>query len=249
MACPKCGYERKPSDTAPDWQCPACGIAIAKYRAKAADAQALTASLKPDLSQLRLPFPARLASAAPDLALAGLFLWCWRSPMAWRPTLASELGMMMLMEFFVIHAGVFFFAAGGVAVLLVLLALYLAVGGAFAYFHGGWWPVVAFGALLASQAVTASVFLGRGPATFAKKRQFFYWGQGAACYILLGFVALMLPMPRLGFGSAAGRGYFWDSWWRIPPHEVMAWGFLAFGALGLIKLLEKPEWIEQQESP
>ena len=31
MQCPKCNYERKESDTAPDWQCPNCGIAVAKY--------------------------------------------------------------------------------------------------------------------------------------------------------------------------------------------------------------------------
>ena len=30
-ACPKCGYVRKPTDTAPDWQCPRCGIAYAKF--------------------------------------------------------------------------------------------------------------------------------------------------------------------------------------------------------------------------
>jgi glutaredoxin len=30
--CPKCGYTRKASDSAvPDWQCPSCGIAYAKY--------------------------------------------------------------------------------------------------------------------------------------------------------------------------------------------------------------------------
>ncbi len=34
-ACPKCGYVRKPSDTAPDWQCPSCGIAYAKVQAAA----------------------------------------------------------------------------------------------------------------------------------------------------------------------------------------------------------------------
>lgn len=28
--CPKCGYVRKPTDTAPDWQCPSCGVAYAK---------------------------------------------------------------------------------------------------------------------------------------------------------------------------------------------------------------------------
>jgi hypothetical protein len=36
--CPKCHYERKPSETAPDWQCPACGIAYAKYHAPAVSA-------------------------------------------------------------------------------------------------------------------------------------------------------------------------------------------------------------------
>jgi hypothetical protein len=29
--CPKCSYIRKPTDEAPAWQCPKCGIAIAKY--------------------------------------------------------------------------------------------------------------------------------------------------------------------------------------------------------------------------
>jgi glutaredoxin len=28
--CPKCQYERKATDQAPDWQCPACGVAYAK---------------------------------------------------------------------------------------------------------------------------------------------------------------------------------------------------------------------------
>ncbi len=32
-ACPKCGYVRKPADTAPDWQCPGCGIVYAKFGA------------------------------------------------------------------------------------------------------------------------------------------------------------------------------------------------------------------------
>ena len=29
--CPKCAYVRKNTETAPSWQCPACGIAYAKY--------------------------------------------------------------------------------------------------------------------------------------------------------------------------------------------------------------------------
>jgi glutaredoxin len=31
--CPRCRYERRPGDTAPDWQCPACGVAYVKAEA------------------------------------------------------------------------------------------------------------------------------------------------------------------------------------------------------------------------
>lgn len=31
--CPKCGYQRTQHDTAPDYECPACGIVYAKYKA------------------------------------------------------------------------------------------------------------------------------------------------------------------------------------------------------------------------
>jgi protein-disulfide isomerase len=30
MRCPKCGYERKPEEAAPEWQCPSCDVAYAK---------------------------------------------------------------------------------------------------------------------------------------------------------------------------------------------------------------------------
>jgi hypothetical protein len=38
MRCPKCAYERKPDDTAPEHECPNCGIIYAKYRERAAPA-------------------------------------------------------------------------------------------------------------------------------------------------------------------------------------------------------------------
>jgi hypothetical protein len=254
--CPKCGYARNSTDTAPDWQCPSCGIAIHKYQAQLAGAQALVATPAPELSHLRLPFANRLAGAAPDLALAALFLWCWIAPTAWRPTLASELGVLMLMEFFAIHSG-FFLAGAGPApgesvgaksfvIMMIVLAFYLPVGGAFMYFHGGWWPALALAWLLLSRVT--SVLVGRGPGEFEKKRQTFYWANGGAYYILSALLVLLLvPVPRLGFGSPRWHGYVWDSGWRIQPHEVMAWGFLSFGALALTKLLEKPEWIERQD--
>src|SRR5262245_53325543 len=36
MQCPKCSYIRKPTDNNPDWQCPSCGIAYAKFKKAAA---------------------------------------------------------------------------------------------------------------------------------------------------------------------------------------------------------------------
>lgn len=36
VTCPKCGYTRAESDQAPEWQCPACGVAYAKAAAAAA---------------------------------------------------------------------------------------------------------------------------------------------------------------------------------------------------------------------
>jgi hypothetical protein len=32
--CPKCGYQRRPEDTAPAWQCPSCQVAYAKVIAR-----------------------------------------------------------------------------------------------------------------------------------------------------------------------------------------------------------------------
>jgi glutaredoxin len=38
--CPKCRYERQTTDTAPDWQCPSCGIAYSKAEGPPAGVQA-----------------------------------------------------------------------------------------------------------------------------------------------------------------------------------------------------------------
>jgi hypothetical protein len=52
--CPKCGYARKPADTAPAWQCPSCGIAYNKFQAAAAAQAAGQSAAAPDLRQTRL---------------------------------------------------------------------------------------------------------------------------------------------------------------------------------------------------
>jgi hypothetical protein len=253
-SCPKCGYRRQLGDTAPAWQCPACGVAMEKFRAQLAEVNRLaTAVLVEEVPELpRLSLERRMVSAAPDLAMSSLFLWCWMAPAAWRPTLASELGLLMLMEFFALHSGTFLGGAvpiqqAGISTRIVtsaiVFAFYLPIAGAFAYFHGGWWPFLAFSWLLLSRVVSAAA--GAGSGSSEAKRMRFYWGVSGSFYVLMAIPTIVvLPMPRLGFDSA--RGVFWDTWWNLRPYEVMAWGFFYFGAVAVVKLLEKPSWIEKQ---
>ena len=47
QVCPRCKYKRKPTDLAPEWQCPSCGIVYSKFSAqqnKPAAAKAVTPS-------------------------------------------------------------------------------------------------------------------------------------------------------------------------------------------------------------
>ena len=65
--CPKCSYTRKATDSAvPDWQCPSCGIAYAKY---AEQPQAPVVSRGPVLSA---PAAAPMSAKALFFILAGL---------------------------------------------------------------------------------------------------------------------------------------------------------------------------------
>lgn len=254
IACPKCGYVRSASDVAPDWQCPACGIAIHKYRASRSEAGEARVVIDARPAPARLPLANRLASAAPDLAMCALFLWCWIAPTAWRPTLASELGSLMLMEFFALHLAMFLGGTAPVqrerlgvrlATALTVIAFYVPVAGAFAYFHAGWPAFLGFGWLLLARV--ACMLAGQGSGEYESKRMRFYWGAGVAYYVLCIVPALVLPLPQGGFRNATGL--VWDKWWALAPVVVIAWGFLYFASQAVIKLLEQPEWIEKAKDP
>ncbi len=257
--CPKCGHVRLPSDTVPEWQCPACGIAIAKFRAEAAkgvaSANPLTAGVVEVLEPVlppRLSFERRLGSATLDLLMAAVFLWCWIAPGAWRPAFVSELATLMLMEFLAIHSSLLMLrpdsreggkGASLVAGLLVML-FYIPIAGAVAYSQRSWWAFFAMAWLVSSRVLT--VLAGRGSADFEWKRTRFYWLISALLYVATVFAALFLPVPLLGFTGSSK--FVWDIWvnFWVDPEEMMAWGFLYFSALGALKLAEKPDWIAQE---
>ena len=62
IVCPKCRYVRKFADAGPTWQCPACGIAYAKYAAYVSQAKA---------SAKQLVVPPKTGEVAPPFALDG----------------------------------------------------------------------------------------------------------------------------------------------------------------------------------
>ncbi|MGE0483853.1 MAG: hypothetical protein AB7Q81_06925 [Gammaproteobacteria bacterium] len=80
QTCPKCGHRRAAASDIPDWQCPACGIAYAKYRAPAAETANAAAGLPrpppPLLGGGRTEFgDVALMTAAATAALLGLRAW------------------------------------------------------------------------------------------------------------------------------------------------------------------------------
>lgn len=96
-----------------------------------------------------------LGAAAPDLVLAGVFLWCWIQPLAWRKTLVAELMLVMLVEFLVVHSGPFLGVlvmgedsgtsrATRLKMLLGLGAVYLLFAGGMSAAFENWGPVLLF---------------------------------------------------------------------------------------------------------
>jgi hypothetical protein len=197
----------------------------------------------------------RLAGAAPDAALAGLYLWCWIEPTAWRKTLVAELMLVMLVEFLVVHSGPFFGMlatsdavvkerATRLKILLGLGCVYLLFAGGMAAAFESWGPVLLFAWLIGAKLV--AILAGRGTAVREQARQMAFWGLSVLFYLGAVFATLLLPVPKLG---VVRHGHYYgvpgSGEWVSHPNTVIAAGLIYFGALALVKLLEKPAWWEK----
>lgn len=194
----------------------------------------------------------RLAAAAPDAALAGLYLWCWLDPLAWRKTLVAELMLVMTVEFLVVHSGPFFgILVSGDAVtteratrlkiLLGLGAVYLLFAGGMSAAFESWGPVLLFVWLIGAKLL--AILLGRSTEVREQMRQMALWALSVIFYLGAVFATLLLPVPKFG---VTRHGHFYgipgEGEWVSHPYIVLAAGFLYFGALATVKLLEKPAW-------
>lgn len=194
----------------------------------------------------------KLFAAAPDLALAGAYLWCWIDPLAWRRTLVAELMLVMLIEFLVVHSGPFLgilvmgddvakSRATRLKILAGLGAVYLLFAGGMAAAFKSWWPVLLFVWLIGAKLLV--ILFGRGPGVPEQVRQMGLWGFSVVFYLGAVFATLFIPMPEFGV-TQHGRDYGvpGSGLWVDQPNRVIAAGLLYFGALGIVKLLENPDW-------
>ncbi len=197
-----------------------------------------------------LPLPRRIAHAVPDAVTAGIFLYAWWAPFAWRKTLVAELMLVMLIEFILVHAAPFL---GSIALAPNLstrervktFALFTFFYSLFVITYSttfrSWWPALGFVWL-----VTAKLFpmlTGTRQPDREQQRMMGYWGVSVACYMLAITATLFLPVPEFGInrhGSAYGIPGSGE--WVSRPHILIAAGFLYFGLLSLTRLVEQPTW-------
>lgn len=172
-------------------------------------------------------------------------VWLW--PFALGPLAVKTALLVMLLEFFLIHATGFFTAIGGapdvsrakrMLSLFGLTLFYLLMVGAFAWSFGEWWPLLAFLWLAVGKAAWA---WGTRPGTGdgAQAAAMVAWGGSVVAYIGGVFATLMLPVPRLGMTEAVqpAFGLQGGGVWIEEPHRVVAFGALYFALLCAGKLV------------
>jgi hypothetical protein len=200
---------------------------------------------------MRRDTASRVVPLLPDALSTGFFLVVWAHPFAFGPLSVQTAMLTMLLEFFLVHATGFFTVFANdqrgskwkrVGAMAGLSLFYVLMIGAFAYSFRAWWPLLAFGWLLAGKV--AWVWTSRptpddpdgSAATF---RQMAAWA-GSVLLFLGGVVLTAVnDVPRWGMTAALQPGFGLDmassGIWESQPHRVVAFGALYFGATFLAK--------------
>jgi hypothetical protein len=159
----------------------------------------------------------------------------------------------MLLEFFLVHATGFFTVFANdhrgskwkrIGAMAGLSLFYVLMISAFALSFGQWWPLLAFGWLLAGKV--AWVWTGKPDpddldGSDATMRQMAAWAGSVVLF--LGGVAYTSidDIPRWGMTAALQPSFGLDmtseGLWESQPHRVVAFGALYFGATFVAKVL------------
>jgi hypothetical protein len=191
---------------------------------------------------------ARWLPVVPDLLTTGFFLVVWSHPLVFGALSVKTAMLTMLLEFFLVHATGFFTVFTNdrhgskwkrTGAMLGLSTFYVLMLTAFAMAFHAWWPLLAFGWLLAGKV--AWVWSNPPGDDDAMFRQMAAWAGSVALF--LGGVALtsIADVPRWGMTVALQPGFGLDmaseGIWESQPHRVVAFGALYFGVTFLAKVL------------
>ncbi len=214
---------------------------VRRLFAGGAFAHAVTRGLWHD-RQVRADLP-RLFVSLPDAITSGLFLFAWIAPGTLGPEYVSGLMLMMLIEFIVMHSsGIYAFLsseddiprAQRVRVLGIVSAVYLLFVLAFSLAFESFWPVLAFGWLLASRFWR---LLLRPESDAEIQRMFVAWIVSGLTYVVFATATAKLPLPALGVTPefVASMHLNGSGVWFDRPYTVLAFGAVYFAAQALTK--------------
>lgn len=190
----------------------------------------------------------RLFSALPECVTATVFIYAWREPLAWDPLLVQTLMIVLLVEFFLIHAtGFLGFTAlgmrdsrlqtysifGGLALLYFLI-----IWGISAMFDA-WWPFLAFAWLLVGKVQL--FFTSDNDHDDALMQLGFFWAASVVSFLGGVAVAVIVELPEFGLtpdvAAELGFGINGSDDMVSTPHKIIGAGAIYFSAMACFKLL------------
>jgi hypothetical protein len=189
-----------------------------------------------------------VASALPDLVLAGTFALVWLDPSRSGLPSVRRLVMTVLLEFFIVHSSGFMgvIAIGNrsrpkaVWLTLGLGAFYTLFIGAFAIGSRDWWLLGSFWLLMANRLL--GLVIGQAP---DDRRDFLIMGTWAftvAAYLLAIGIGVMANVPALGIRASVidAQGFSVGGLWTEHPQTALAAGAIYFAMVGLWELFIPP---------
>jgi hypothetical protein len=192
---------------------------------------------------MRLTVP-QLFAALPDAITAVLFLTAWIAPSALGPEYVTNLTLVMLIEFVVMHSSAFYalLAANSgvsrsrrVAMLSGLTVFYFTFIAAFAIIFHSLWPIFAFAWLFASRF--AHIWAQPVQSSADTQRMMMLWAASGFTYIIGAILTALLPLPRLGISPefVASMHLSGSGVWVERPYTVLAFGAIYFTVQAWVK--------------
>lgn len=189
----------------------------------------------------------------PDALTCAFFLIVWWNPLVFGPLSVRTAMLTMLLEFFLVHATGFFTVFANdqrgskwkrIGAMAGLSSFYVLMISAYAMAYKEWWPLLAFGWLLAGKVAwvwTTRPDPGDLDGSDATMRGMAAWA-GSVVLFLGGVVYTSIAdIPRWGMTVALQPGFGLDMTsegiWESQPHRVVAFGAMYFGATFAAKLL------------